>query len=412
MTSPITTIQLACGMTLLIERVPNVASCGLVWLAPAGSSTDPPDGDGLACLLSEMIMRGAGSRSSREFSDALDLLGLQRGTDVQTYHLRIEATMLGVRLSAALPLLVDLVRAPKLPAEHMDAVRSLALQGLEALNDDPQHLVMLRLREQHLPPPLNRHGHGERSVLEHVTIDQLREAWVDRVKPRGSILALAGAVDPAHVADQLNRLLDGWNGLFQESPITAKPRRGVTHLKQDTAQVHIGVAWDAPKEADPNSMVERIAIGALSGSTSGRLFTEVRQKRSLCYSVGASYRAGRDSGIVTLYSGTTPERAQETLNVCMQEIDRLRAGITAEEFHRAVIGLKAHQIMQGESTPSRASALVYDQFRLGRARTLDEVAAQIDAITLEQVNHYLAKRTFGQFSFSTIGPDPLQTPKR
>src|SRR5690606_13143969 len=112
------------------------------------------------------------------------------------------------------------------------------------------------------------------------------------------------------------------------------------------------------------------------------LFTEVRQKRSLCYSVGAAYRAGRDAGMVSLYAGTTPERAQQTLEVCIEEIERMKAGFTTAEFHRAVIGLKAHQIMQGESTPARAAALVYDQFRVGRARSLDEIAAIVDAITI------------------------------
>jgi predicted Zn-dependent peptidase len=131
-------------------------------------------------------------------------------------------------------------------------------------------------------------------------------------------------------------------------------------------------------------------------------------RRSLCYSVGASYRAGRDTGHVSLYAGTTPERAQETLDVSLGEIERLRRGVTAEEFKRAVVGLKAYQIMQGESTMARAGALVYDQFRIGRARTLEEVSAQIDAVTIERLNQYLAagRRTHG----ASMGPAPLKTP--
>jgi predicted Zn-dependent peptidase len=172
------------------------------------------------------------------------------------------------------------------------------------------------------------------------------------------------------------------------------------------------LAYDAPPERDKHSMTERLAIAVLSGSTSGRLFTEVRQKRSLCYSVGASYRAGRDTGMVSLYAGTTPERAQETLDVCREEIERIKSGVTHAEFNRAVVGLKSHQIMQGESTPARAAALVYDQFRLGRARTLEEVAAVIDSITIEQLNQYIASRQFGEFTVVSIGPAKLETSKR
>lgn len=410
--SHIVTTQLQCGMTLVVEPIPSVASVAVNWLLPAGSATDAPGGDGHASMLSEYVLRGAGGRSSREFSDALDLLGVQRGTDVQTHHLRLDAVMLADRLDDALPLLADLVRAPALPADAMEAVRSLALQSLESLDDDPQGMAMIRLRERHMPPPFNRHGHGDQAAIEAATIDSLRESWRARFRPGGSIVGVAGAVNPAKVASGLNRLLEGWTGRGPDPSPSGPPPRGYLPIEQQTSQVHIGLAFDGPREAEAASMIERLAIGVLSGSTSGRLFTEVRQKRSLCYSVGASYRAGRDQGIVTLYAGTTPERAQETLDVCGAEIRRLRSGVTKEEFHRAVVGLKSHMIMQGESTPARAGALVYDQFRLGRARTLDEVAAQVDAISIERLNEYLAARDFGDFTVVSIGPAPLTPPGR
>jgi predicted Zn-dependent peptidase len=161
-------------------------------------------------------------------------------------------------------------------------------------------------------------------------------------------------------------------------------------------------------------MLERLAIAVLSGSTSGRLFTEVRAKRSLCYSVGASYRASRDFGIVGLYAGTTPERAQETLDVCTAEIDGMlgTASVSREEYDRAVIGLKSSLIMQGESTGARAAAIAEDTDRLGRPRALDEVAAEIDAISLDDLNAYCASRVAGSFTIVSIGKTPLNPPER
>ncbi len=161
-------------------------------------------------------------------------------------------------------------------------------------------------------------------------------------------------------------------------------------------------------------MLERLAIAVLSGSSSGRLFTEVRQKRSLSYSVGAAYRPGRDDGLVSLYAGTTPDRAQETLDVCAAEIERLYGGdggsVSREEFDRAVVGLKSHLIMQGESTPARAGGLGRDHFALGRARTLDELARAIDAITVDDLNEYTANRRLGPLTLVTVGPSALAPP--
>jgi predicted Zn-dependent peptidase len=283
--------QLACGATLVTERIENVQSAAMNWLLPIGSAVDPPDGDGWSALLAELIFRGAGDLDSRQHSDALDRLGMQRSSDVFTHHLRIKATILGEKLPEALPLIAAMVRQPAMRADSLEPVRRLCISTLESLADDPQHFVMLQLRQRHHPPPLNRHGHGVHEVLAHATIDELRTHWQSRCVPQGTIIAAAGSVDSDALADQLNRLLEGWSGEAFEPTPSNHAARGYLHTPQETAQVHLAAAYNAPPEPDPSSVLERIGTTVLSGSTSARLFTEVRQKRSLCYSVGASYRA-------------------------------------------------------------------------------------------------------------------------
>jgi predicted Zn-dependent peptidase len=361
-------------------------------------------------MLGELIFRGAGDLDSRGHSDAMDRLGLQRSSQVTTHHLRLTATLMGRRLDESVPLLAAMVTRPALPDDALEAVRSLCLQSLDSLDDDPQHLVMLRLREHHQAPPFNRHGYGRRDVLDQCTIEQLRRSWVQRCVPAGSILAGAGAADPHALARSLDAALAGWSGRHEAPAETAPPARGRVHVPQETSQMHIGMAWEAPREADPHSMLERLAVGVLSGGTSARLFTEVRQKRSLCYSVGASYSAGRDTGVVSLYAGTTPERAQETLDVCGAEVERLREGVAADEFERAIVGLKSRLVMQGESTSARAATVGSDHFRVGRARTLDELAAAVDAVTVDRLNEYLRDRDFGPSTVASVGPVELAVP--
>jgi predicted Zn-dependent peptidase len=144
------------------------------------------------------------------------------------------------------------------------------------------------------------------------------------------------------------------------------------------------------------------------------LFNEVRQKRALCYSVHAGYSAGRDYGIISAYAGTTPQRAQETLDVTISEFRKLYGGSTSgaseDEFKRAIIGLKSHLVMQGESTSARAGALANDIFRIGRPRPLTELAERIDGVTLDKLNDYLATRELGPMTIASIGPHPLTEP--
>jgi predicted Zn-dependent peptidase len=146
---------------------------------------------------------------------------------------------------------------------------------------------------------------------------------------------------------------------------------------------------------------------------SGRLFSEVREKRGLCYSVSAGYRPDRDYGVVTAYVGTTPERAQESLDVLIAELHRIstpEGRVTEEEFKRAKVGMKSGLVFSGESTGSRAVSLAADQRKLGRPRSLDELAQQVDAVTLDQLNAYLARRAIGAATIQTLGPRDLKSP--
>ena len=142
---------------------------------------------------------------------------------------------------------------------------------------------------------------------------------------------------------------------------------------------------------------------------SSRLFTEVREKRGLCYSVYASYHASlRDRASVLCYVGT--ERPQEALEVMLAELDRLAAGVEPEELQRLKARIKSGLIMQQESSSSRSATLARDWFHLGRARTLAEVGALVDALDCQSINTYLAEHPPADFTIITLGPKPLEVP--
>jgi predicted Zn-dependent peptidase len=256
--------------------------------------------------------------------------------------------------------------------------------------------------------------------LESITRESLVEAWNSLATPGGSILAIAGDVDPSKVADALNTRLEDWRGATPDPEPDGVPERGTTHETQDTAQVHIALAHDAPSESDPDAPLERVVASALSGGMSGRLFTEVREKRSLCYSVSASYGTDRGFGRVAAYVGTTPERAQEALDVLWNELTRINGpkrgeslggGITQSEFDRAIIGMTSRLVMSGESSSARANALAQDFRKIGRPRSLEERVREIQRLTLKQVNEYLIRRRLGTCTVATIGSAPLKAPK-
>ncbi len=400
--------QLPNGLWLLAEPVAGAQSLAMSLAMPAGLAHQDAHRQGEAVLLEEMICRGAGELDARAHSDALDLLGVQRDTSCGHTHLRIEATMIGAKLHQALPLLADMALRPRLEEQSLTPSRELALAALDSLDDEPQQKTFIEVRDRHYPPPFNRSSYGLRDHLRDITIEQVRDYRSRTFVPGASAIGFAGRFDWEALKDQVQAIFGDWQGALGEPQETARPRRGYGHVPADSTQVHIGLAYDAVPEPHPASVLQHAAVAVLSGGMSGRLFTEVREKRGLCYSVGARYANDRRRGAVLCYAGTTTQRAQETLEVVRHELEKLAQGAKRDEFERAVVGMKSRLVMQGESTGARASAIVSDQIILGRPRTLEELAAEVDRITLEQLNDFLAANPPGEMTIVTIGPSELK----
>lgn len=129
-------------MKLAIEPIEGATTATIVWTVPVGSAGDPIGdlGAGESNVLSEIILRGAGDRTSREFSDALDRLGVQRATSSSGYAITVSATCMAAQTEETLQLLCDMYLRPRIEADALEASRELALQSLGSLTDDPQHL--------------------------------------------------------------------------------------------------------------------------------------------------------------------------------------------------------------------------------------------------------------------------------
>ncbi|XAM01673.1 pitrilysin family protein [Phycisphaeraceae bacterium D3-23] len=395
------------GLELLAEPMPGVQSAAITFLTPAGNACQRADQLGVAPLLAEVMGRGADGLTSRQHSDALDDLGVHRSISNGNRHLRIGAVLVGDQLHDALPLLLNQALKPNLDPAELEPARDLCLQEIDALEDEPQSKVMIDLRGRHFPEPLGRPSVGQREHLEQLTLDQLRAFWQDTIKPGGSILAVAGSIDWDALVRRVGELTADWAGSCEDIQATAQPTRGSRHQNDDTEQVHIALAYDALPDPDERSILQRMGNAVLSAGTASRLFSEVREKRGLCYSVYASYAGMKDRGAILGYAGTTTPRAQETLDVMLAEIHKLADGVTHDELERARVGMKSRLVMQGESTSSRASAIAADLYVRGKARTLSDLADQVDAVTLDAVNAFLKDNPPGPMTFATIGAQAL-----
>jgi predicted Zn-dependent peptidase len=297
-----------------------------------------------------------------------------------------------------------------LPADQLEAGRNTCLQELRSIDDEPSQKLMIELRRRRYPDPWGRSSHGDESGLRATTIDDIRTFHSQHYGPQGSILAVAGNFDWQRLCDHVEQLFGDWPASDVPVPSGTNGRPSENHIPFQSNQSHVGIAYPTIPYKHPDYFQAWAAVGVLSSGSSSRLFTEVRERRGLCYTVHASLHTQRDRASVLCYAGTTAERAQETLDVTVGELIRLGEGVQQSELDRLKARIKSSLIMQQESTSARSGALARDWYHLGRARTLDEVGKLVDQLTAETINTFLTANPPRDLLVVTLGPQPLEVP--
>jgi len=403
--------KLANGLVLIGEPILSMESAAFTFLLPGGCCHDPEGEAGLASLTNEMMLRGAGSRDSRTWLSDLENLGVESGESVGVAQATFHGATLRENLPAGLELFADMIRRPHLPGDQLDAGRSACMQELRAIDDEPSHKLMIELRRRQYPDPWGRSSHGDEQGLRKAKIADVRKFHESHYRPDETILAVAGNFEWRRLCDLAEQLFGDWASKAVEEPGATSSRPDGNYIPFESNQSHVGIAYPTIPYKHPDYFQAWAAVGVLSSGSSSRLFTEVRERRGLCYTVYASLHTQRDRASVLCYAGTTAERAQETLDVTMSELKRLGEGIEQSELNRLKARIKSSLIMQQESTSARSGALARDWYHLGRVRTLDEVGAMVDALSAESINAFLRENPPSDLLVVTLGPEPLKIPE-
>ncbi len=398
------------GLVLLAEPMPWLRSAAFTVLLPAGCQYDPPSRFGLASLTCDMIQRGCGSRDNRTFIEDLELLGADYGVSASVYHTVIGGTVPHTQLGETLGVFADVVCQPWLPSAQLDDAKMVCYQEIRSLEDDLAHRAMHALRMRYYGDPLGRNSSGQIEGIEAITIDEVRGFCGSHFRSGQTVISVAGNIDWPRLQDEVGRLFAPMPSGEAPAVAVSPPSHGSEHISYDSQQTHICLAYPSAAYREPNYFRARGAVGVMSDGLSSRLFYEVREKRGLCYTVFATLHSLRDRACVLCYAGTGADRAQETLDVIVQQFQRLREGITHDELTRLKVQIRSGLVMQQESSRSRAASMAGDWFHLGRVRSMDEVSRLVNDLSIDDVNEYLRDHPPLTCDVVTLGPRPLEIP--
>ena len=396
------------GVRIVTERMPSVRSVSLGFWIGTGSRGESDADAGLSHLLEHLLFKGSSKYSSLEIDQLFDGMGaeLNAGTGKETTS--VYARVIDDHLERAFDVMADMVVRPALA--EIDAERAVILEEIAMYEDDPQEKVFDVLGEavfgEH---PLGRAIIGRAPVIADSSPATIANFHASRYTGPNVVIAAAGAVDHDTLAELAAAATERAGQTAPPVPEPAPSPRPRDRLfeRKETEQFHVCIGGTAISRHDDRRFALRVLDTIFGGTSSSRLFQEVRERHGLAYSVYSFTSAYQDAGQVGLYVGTRVDNIAEALRVIGAELARLRSEpVTAEELSRAKENLKGRVLLSLESTGARMNRLGSEVLASAPLLSVDDVVARIESVDLADLQE-LADELWDpeRLSVAGIGPD-------
>ncbi|MBS1892782.1 MAG: insulinase family protein, partial [Actinobacteria bacterium] len=292
---------------------------------------------------------------------------------------------------------------------EIDSERQVVIEEIAMYDDEPQDRVHDVLADAVFGShPLGRRVLGEAEIIANVPVPHIEAYRGDRYNAANIVVGAAGHLEHDAIVALAEKFVnpptDG-GGVAAATPLTEAPR--LCFLSKETEQYHICFGAPGIDRHDERRFPLAVLDSIFGGSTSSRLFREVREKRGLAYSVGSYNEQFTDQGLVATYVGTREDNVEEACEIIGRELGRLRSEpVSAEELHRAKESVKGRLVLSSESTAARMT-------RISRAvlfglpiEDLDEMLAKVDAVEVDQLTELAAELyAADKLSAACVGAD-------
>ncbi len=380
------------GLRIITEPMPGLASVSVgVWVM-AGGRHERPEQNGIAHFLEHMAFKGTKTRSALQIAEAIEDVGgyinAYTSREMTAYYARV----LKDDVPLALDVVSDIVLNPVFDQREIEVERNVILQEIGQALDTPDDIIFDWLQEAAYPDQaMGRTILGPAEKVAAFGRSDLAGFVAEHYGPDQMILAAAGAVDHDAIVKQAEAIFGGLSPVRQPAPQVARwqgtERREIKTLEQ----VHFALAFEGPSYTDADLYTAQVYATAMGGGMSSRLFQKIREERGLCYSIFAQAGAYDDTGMITIYAGTSEDEVAQLGTLTIDELKRAAEDMTEAEVARARAQMKAGLLMGLESPSSRAERLARNLAVWGRVPGLDEVSAQIDAVSTAAVRDYAGK---------------------
>ncbi|MBN2168622.1 MAG: insulinase family protein [Actinobacteria bacterium] len=396
------------SIRLLTKKMPGARSISLCVLIQAGSRDEGEHEQGISHLLEHVLFKGTSKMNARQIAEAFDFIGADINAATAREYTTVYTRVMEEYLDRAVEIIVDMVREPLLDDGDLDSEKKVVLEEINMHLDSPDEIVHDYLsRTMWGNHPLGHSILGRQETISGSSSAILRNFLHDRYVGKRIVVVGAGAVDHDSLAVLISRCFDGIGpGAEALRNDTIEPMKGVYIFRKDTEQAHIAIGSKGLPAGHPDRFALYIMDNILGGSMSSRLFQKIREELGLVYSIYSFSSMFTGMGMVGIYCGTHPDKAQEVLEMITDElIDIKKKGFDSKELERSKNHIKGTLLISSENSASTMNRIAKSEIQSDEYLSIDEVSERIEKVTLDDI-YRVYDATWGSRSASlaVVGP--------
>lgn len=404
-------------MVLVTERLPQFQSLSIgVWV-DAGTRHEGPGEEGMSHFLEHMMFKGTKVRSALDIAQEVDRVGGEFNAFTTREYTCFHILLLSRDLRLAIDIMSDVLLNSRFAAEEIERERKVILQEISMVEDNPEELIHDIFFDQAFGGhPLGKPILGTRKTVSSFERDAVYSYFRRHYSPKQMIVSVAGDVEHAHVHRLFNKYLrKGLRGdhIAHEKANLDRPPIAAGHSmhKRELEQAHIVVGFPSVSNDHPDRFATFLLNTYLGGGMSSALFQEIREKRGLAYTVYSALAPFSDTGLFSVYVGTSPSEVGTCLDLMGKTLAKLRKE-KLQKKHLDILktNLKGAILLSSDSVENRMSSIAKNEMFFGKYIPMTAVARAIEKVTPSDIQR-IARELFKPKQTILSVMSPKNSPK-
>jgi predicted Zn-dependent peptidase len=403
------------GLRLITTHMPGMRSASIAFFFSIGSRYEQNQIAGVSHFIEHMLFKGSRRYpTARHISEAIEGVGGifngSTGKELTSYTARVP----GEDLPVVMDVLADMIRHPLFDPREVEKERAVIIEELSATQDDPQEWVNLLIDEAMWPDlPLGRDDAGSIKTVTQLQRQQMLAYLDTHYRPNSLVISVAGNIDSQQVHQLTEHLFGDWSAhdlprWIESFPPKNAPR--VHMVQKETEQTNICLATLGVPHSSYDHYTMLVINALLGDGMSSRLFQSIREEQSLAYDIGSYFNSYYETGNLVVSAGVDPSHTEKTVKAIVAELQRLcESPVPGDELERIKAYVRGGILLGLEGTQQVASWLGSQECLHNGVRDIDEMIAQVNAITVQDIQR-VAQTCFAPEwrRLAIIGPDDLQ----